>query len=353
MNLYGLLDAIIGKVNRSVKVDEQILDITLQEQARNNINAASKEEVCNPNLLDNWYFGNPVNQRGQMSYINTEWTKGEAIDRWTLQVASLDVANKKLTAKANYGRAVQYINNSSLIGKTVTFSALISSCVNTKAGLIVSDSVNSDYVLSLGESGESGLYSATFIIKDFRRVDYFNLGVIMDTADGYVVIEAIKLELGDTQTLAHQDADGNWVLNEIPNFAEQLAVCAQYNPNTGDFKGAYSMDLLWENASPNSDFAAQTLALDVTGYAFIAIVCLYNQDYPTQTTCFFHVDRGTAELSVVYRTDSMYISTRNATVDATGITFGKGYRQSLAASSTTSDNGNCLPLIIYGIKGVG
>ena len=39
---------------------------------------------------------------------------------------------------------------------------------------------------------------------------------------------AIKLELGDQQTLAHQDADGNWVLNEIPDYGEQLARCQRY-----------------------------------------------------------------------------------------------------------------------------
>ena len=36
----------------------------------------------NPNLLDNWYFGNPVNQRGQTEYTeDTTYT----IDRWWLQ----------------------------------------------------------------------------------------------------------------------------------------------------------------------------------------------------------------------------------------------------------------------------
>ena len=41
-------------------------------------------------------------------------------------------------------------------------------------------------------------------------------------------VSAAKLELGDTQTLAHQDEDGNWQLNEIPNYAEELAKCQRY-----------------------------------------------------------------------------------------------------------------------------
>ena len=40
--------------------------------------------------------------------------------------------------------------------------------------------------------------------------------------------KAAKLELGSQQTLAHQDADGNWVLNEIPDYGEQLARCQRY-----------------------------------------------------------------------------------------------------------------------------
>ena len=39
---------------------------------------------------------------------------------------------------------------------------------------------------------------------------------------------AAKLELGDTQTLAHQDENGNWVLNEVPNYQEQLTRCQRY-----------------------------------------------------------------------------------------------------------------------------
>lgn len=38
---------------------------------------------------------------------------------------------------------------------------------------------------------------------------------------------AAKLELGDTQTLAHKE-NGVWVLNEIPDFGEQLRRCEFY-----------------------------------------------------------------------------------------------------------------------------
>jgi len=62
-------------------------------------------------------------------------------------------------------------------------------------------------------------------------------------------IIAAKLELGSHQTLAHQDADGNWVLNDPPpNKALELAKCQRYQifgANTlamheaSDAKGCY------------------------------------------------------------------------------------------------------------------
>ena len=42
------------------------------------------------------------------------------------------------------------------------------------------------------------------------------------------VLTAAKLELGSVQALAHQDADGAWVLNEVPDYAEQERRCMRY-----------------------------------------------------------------------------------------------------------------------------
>ena len=42
------------------------------------------------------------------------------------------------------------------------------------------------------------------------------------------ILSAVKLELGSVQTLAHQNAEGNWVLNEVPDYGEELAKCQRY-----------------------------------------------------------------------------------------------------------------------------
>lgn len=51
--------------------------------------------------------------------------------------------------------------------------------------------------------------------------------VTFDTSKRNLKIVAVKLELGDTQTLAHWDGS-KWVLNEIPDYGEELAKCQRY-----------------------------------------------------------------------------------------------------------------------------
>ena len=77
------------------------------------------------------------------------------------------------------------------------------------------------------------MYSATFQVQDGTTELLAN--VITDGStkiDDYISIKAAKLELGSQQTLAHQE-NGVWVLNEIPDFGEQLARCQrhQFNAN--------------------------------------------------------------------------------------------------------------------------
>ena len=85
-------------------------------------------QLSNPNLLDNWYFGNPVNQRGQTSYT----VAGYGIDRWKTTNTVLTILDNsiKLTSASDYQNFVQIIDNAKrLAGKTVTISFLYKSTV--------------------------------------------------------------------------------------------------------------------------------------------------------------------------------------------------------------------------------
>ena len=178
------------------------------------------QKKVNPNLLDNWYFGNPVNQRGQTTYTTSsdEYT----IDRWAKSAGTLNIEDGYISASlTNWGSIVQIIEHNlfkALAGKTLTFSVLHKNG-QLKKTTFTPDSNYTSTDIWKGFGGEYG----TMIYRwsnGHPNLTYAN------SQNGELV--AIKLELGDNQTLAHQDADGNWVLNEIPDYGEQLRKCQRY-----------------------------------------------------------------------------------------------------------------------------
>ena len=186
----------------------------------------------NPNLLDNWYFSNPVNRNGQTEYvssdaINTLFT----IDRCfvhggtSFTISALGISSS--TNKCIY----QHLNMSIdyITGKTVTLSALTDKSLISVTGFVNKTIAGEIYLEFNSDEGY-------LVLQDSLRF-YPNLEVgIASNPDSPIVLKAVKLELGDTQTLAHEE-NGTWVLNEIPNYAEQMAICSQYHPTTGAYIG--------------------------------------------------------------------------------------------------------------------
>ena len=191
---------------------------------------ATKAFPCNPNLLDNWYFGNPVNQRGQTSYTGGVY----GIDRWLKSAAETTVAvvtgGISVSGK-QFQRLEQRVEDAqSLNGITVTFSALVKN-------------PNGNFRLALYNATTGGLITQDFqASEDFQLVqitaapvinagDVFSVALYPGANDATAVrtctIKAVKLELGSQQTLAHQE-NGVWVLNEIPDYGEQLRRCQRY-----------------------------------------------------------------------------------------------------------------------------
>lgn len=193
---------------------------------------ATKAFPCNPNLLDNWYFGNPVNQRGQISYPGGAYS----IDRWLLSSGntSLVVNDGFLTVTTRTaGAAVDQIQEFPYPpGTVLTLSALMR-CTTANAGLQCGFGKNSkdaaDYsnTVTLTGTGDWELVTLPLTIPS-------GIGAVLQsprfrgTAAGTTYdIKAIKLELGTKQTLAHQE-NGVWVLNEIPDYSEQYRRCLRY-----------------------------------------------------------------------------------------------------------------------------
>lgn len=181
----------------------------------------------NPNLLINADFRNPVNRNGQSEYTASGYT----IDKWKNNNANGKIVyqNNKIifscTNSSNMAIFLQPIPTGSLIPEQYYTASVL-----TNLGL--------SYVTFL-----SGAHSEYINIASGIRLRYEVWGSndqILVRIDGIGTIElyAFKLELGNQQTLAHQDEDGNWVLNEPPNFDLQYALCSQYSPSTGEFVGS-------------------------------------------------------------------------------------------------------------------
>lgn len=146
----------------------------------------TKAFPCNPNLLDNWYFGNPVNQR---ILSGTCSTAGYFLDRWKLVSGSVTINSGGIVLNGTIAQVLEYA-----VGQTVTATVLT----------------------------PDGVTDVTPVYDDDTRT--FTV-----TAQGKT-IKAAKLELGTQHTLAHQE-NGVWVLNEIPKFSDQLAECQRYFVN--------------------------------------------------------------------------------------------------------------------------
>lgn len=178
----------------------------------------------NPNLLDNWYFPRPVNQRGQTEYIGATYT----IDRWqanqdgshdmTVTIAENGVIIKGDTTStwSNWSEKIDPTIANNLIGQQITFTVLCLNPENISQIFIEGD-------LHSTMERDNGLFTFTYTPTQ----EITQCGVQVQQNKSAIIIAA-KLELGGMQTLAHKDEYGNWVLNEIPDYGEQLRRCQRY-----------------------------------------------------------------------------------------------------------------------------
>ena len=190
--------------------------------------------ACSPNLLRNGTFadGCIVNQRGKTSYAGT----GYGVDMWytTGATLSVDVTAEgvklyKNAASANPAWA-QALETDAAVGQTVTVSMLYKGS-GEGASLRVAQSGG---IVTLANVSDWTLVQNTFTLEKW------SVGTLQDraivaiqcfesmAANQGLYIKAIKLELGEQQTLAHQNGDGAWVLNELPDYGGELLRCQRY-----------------------------------------------------------------------------------------------------------------------------
>lgn len=182
------------------------------------------------NLLHNWDFRNPVNQRGFTSTTNSGYT----IDRWRLassaHTAELVPKGIKITASSSAGLNLcfqQFIENfKGLEGETLTLSVhIVENTLTQGCNLRWNDHAGP---VIMGTGYFSYTFTPSSLSSLYVGVQFFN----RDVDDGkYVIIDKMKLEIGNVSTLA----------NDPPaDYGEQLALCQRYAViKTGQFRASY------------------------------------------------------------------------------------------------------------------
>lgn len=167
-------------------------------------NAITKiSQITRRNLLDNWYFAGPINQRGNTEYPSAGYT----IDRWRSNggTTTIGAGGLSVTAGNVLYQLFENINLADGIKRTVSY-------MDTD-GNVYSGILTSAYALY-------GQYEFCYST---------GTALYIRPRAGASPIAAIKLELGDQQTLASKAVDGTWTLiDPPPNKAEELAKCQRY-----------------------------------------------------------------------------------------------------------------------------
>lgn len=319
-----------------------------------------KSTTVNPNLLDNWYFVGgggdgafPINQRGQTQFTNTGWT----IDNWyfikTTDASSVVVASDGITLTGNdWGGVID--TKRVPVNTTMTFSLLTAGGTLGSITFTFNGTTNQTIYSAIGSTG----VTSNFIYNWSNGTTPFFL-----QAPSGVKIAAVKLELGDTQTLAHNtgtDASPVWVLNEIPDYAETLMRCLSgvesINGQSNVYGGtlpAGRQKLLWTNSAPNADFASQTISIPGSDQysGFYIVYATYKTNSGIVTAYIPNIAGQQCGVSAmqVGGGASPFPITRGFTPSADSIAAAAARTYNMSSDSYTENNAYVVPRFIYGV----
>lgn len=170
---------------------------------------AAVASLTRPNLLDNWYFADPVNGRGQSEYAGAAQFS-YTIDRWeTSNPNTIVTVGGGVTVSASAESATPYLlqpvqDGVQLLGKTVTLSLM------TGDGAVKWASATLPAAMPAATTSCAAIADHGHLIFMGGKL-YVRLRA---AAGGSNTFLAVKLEQGAFQTLAHLDGEGKWVLND-------------------------------------------------------------------------------------------------------------------------------------------
>lgn len=156
-------------------------------------------QTSNPNLLDNTNFFNPINQRNQTSYSNTDAAPKYSIDRWQVLGGTFDVSTRTYTSNSTLGpygnQFRQYIPLGDIsIGDTITVSSVVN---NTKYVFTTTVPQYGDTVTNAPFLLETTWGGFKIITREEQHAVLLTMVVNVSQS---ITIDWIKMELGNFAT---------------------------------------------------------------------------------------------------------------------------------------------------------
>ena len=183
----------------------------MKNQIINDIEIA-KQYSSNTNLLDNWYFARPINQRNVQG--GSDWGRYHVgIDRWCRDGDGASYVRDGYIEQINsWMYQILDFKADAFLGMTLTISSL-----DRYGNLITATGV----VPPANSTWQVIAASSQCSVKISDGNNY--LAIINQNE-----CIAAKLEINDHQTLAHQLPSGKWELNEIPTWELELIKCQRF-----------------------------------------------------------------------------------------------------------------------------
>jgi len=174
-------------------------DVTQYASANVNVSGGGGDVAWNEPIVRNWDFSNPLNTRGQQSYSGVA-----SINGWTCVSGTTCVIGTGGIYVRGTGTNMYYwipIDTSDYTGKQMTISMLADGVLVSDTVIIPSATGNITTISASNVSFWMNLDSSTRM-----AVGFYHTG-----SGDNSLIQAVKLEFGDTQTLAKQE-NGVWQL---------------------------------------------------------------------------------------------------------------------------------------------
>ena len=161
-------------------------------------------------------------------------------------------------------------------------------------------------------------------------------------ADGKVLASQV-----DAYSKEESISAGTRTALSLPETATPDTALAEIARQLSESGGVY-MKVLWENPSPTSSFAKQTLTIDLSEYDYVWISYYVSPDSGGLTQSQF----GKVGEYIFVNFVSQIVFTRQGIPSKTGVWFDDGGQIALATAAYTTNNQVMVPLRIIGIKGV-